>query len=319
MQSPDFFQIPRSVISVPCARKFVCVFANLFLTLFFQTDCQASNLVERPRRDLLPQASITDLSPATRELAEQLEIWTMLVELYDKKNPASFERKVLLRQKIRETLLESHFDAESVQAEAQREATNLSALRQSLSSKRDRSVEVNNGVNFIASGTLNTVGSVLGFSAKTPPFSGNLLQMLSGVVSTGMSTYALKQNNGGKTVGTGHSTVVAELFGRPSDERSSYPESVWRFFHGNSMEEPGKTRIQLLEERWISRHELEPHGSSKEQLKLDFVCGIRFAKKQISIEDLTDEINIIADISAMASLMSHHLRDLLRMIDSDVN
>ena len=38
----------------------------------------------------------------------------------------------------------------------------------------------------------------------------------------------------------------------------------------------------------------------------------------MTIDDLTDQINIISDISAVSSLMAHHLRDLLLMIDSDV-
>jgi hypothetical protein len=279
--------------------------------------CQ-SNLVTRQRRQLLPIVGIGDLSPSNREVAEQLEIWTMLTELYNKRSALSSERKAFLRERIHETILESYFDAVSVQAEAQREQGSLEALRQTLQARRDRNIEVNNATNFIASGTLNTVGSALGFSSTTPPFPGNLNQMLSGVVSTGMSTYALKQGSGGKTRGQGNPTVLAELFGRPTDERTSYPESVWRFFHGKSLDYPDKTRVEMLEERWIMRHHLERHGSRRERLKLDLVSGVAEARKSMTIDDITDEINMLSDISAMASLMTHHLRDLLRMIDSDV-
>jgi hypothetical protein len=278
----------------------------------------ASNLVERPKRDLLPEVKIDDLSADNRELAEQLEIWPMLTELYDKMTTLSKERKVLLRQKIRETILESYLDAASVQAEADREEGILEAQRENLLSKRDRSVELNNATNFIASGTLNTVGSVLGFSSTFAPFPGNLNQMLSGVVAAGMSSYSLKQNNGGKTHGQGRPTVIAELFGRPTDERTSYPESVWRFMHGRSPESPDQTRVQFLEDRWILRHHLERHGARREQLKIDLVSGVEKHKKCMTLDDLNDQITMIGDISAMAGLMSHHLRDLLRMIDSDV-
>jgi hypothetical protein len=177
---------------------------------------------------------------------------------------------------------------------------------------------LNNATNFIASGTLNTIGSVLGFSSTTPPFPGNLNQMLSGVVTTGMSTYALKQNNGGKTRGQGNPTIIAELFGRPTDDRTAYPESVWRFFQGKLPDNSSMTRAQALENAWISRHELERHGSHREILKIDLVCGVGEARNSMTIGDLTDEINMISDVSAVASLMVHHLRDLLRMIDSDV-
>lgn len=277
-----------------------------------------SNLVERPKRDLLIVVNLEDIPASDREMAEQLEIWTMLVELYDKQNPAPRERKTVLRQKIRETILESYFDAASVQSEATRELGVLEALKETLLARRDRNIELNNATNFISSGALNTVGAALGFSGTTPPFPGNFNQMLSGVVNAGMSTYALKQSNGGKTRGEGNSTVIAELFGRPADQRTTYPESVWRFVHGKSPDRPDKTRAELLEERWIMRNHLERHGSRREQVKLDLVSGVAMSKKNMTIDDLSDQISMISDISALVSLMTHHLRDLLRMIDSDV-
>lgn len=277
-----------------------------------------SNLVGRPKRDLLPVVGIEDLPPSDKELAEQLEIWPFFVELYDKQKELSRERKTLLRQKIRETILESYFDAASVQAEADRELGSLEALRETLLARRDRSIELNNASNFIASGTLGTVGAVLGFSSTAAPFPGNLNQMLSGVVNAGMSTYALKQSAGGKTRGEGNPTVIAELFGRPTDDRTTYPESVWRFMHGSSPDHPEKTRVEILEEHWIMRNHLERHGSRREQLKLDLVSGVAGPRKYMTLDDLSDQISMISDISAVALLMTHHLRDLLRMIDSDV-
>lgn len=277
-----------------------------------------SNLVDRPKHSLLAVVSIQSMSADNRELAQQLEIWDLLVELYDRNNPPSLERKLALKEKIRETIFESYLDAESVQAEADREQAILEAVRQTLTGKRDRNVELNNATNFIASGTLNTVGSILGFSNAISPFPGNLNQMLSGVVAAGMSMYALKQANGARTSGQGHPTILAELFGRPFDERTTYPESVWRFFHGSVPNHSSKTRVQLLEDNWIERQHLEKHGARREQLKLDLVCGLSKQKKCMTLDDLNDLIFMVQDVSALAGLMSHHLRDLLSMTDSDV-
>ncbi|HEY9684835.1 MAG TPA: hypothetical protein V6C86_24875 [Oculatellaceae cyanobacterium] len=275
-----------------------------------------SNLVERPKQELFAVKTLTTLTPSTRELADQLEITGLLKEI--REPGCTAERKAILREKILETILESYFDAASVQAEAEREQAKLEAVRQTLIAKRDKNIEYNNATNFITSGTLNTIGSVLGFSNRLPPFPGNLNQMLSGVVSTGLSMYALRQNVGSKTRGQGNSNVLSELFGRPTNEQTAYPESVWRFFHGTSPDFPNKTRAQMLEDRWIGRDELEEHGSKHEQMKIDLMCGVATKKKTMTIDDLNDQINMISDISAMASLMTHHLRDLLRMIDSDV-
>lgn len=276
---------------------------------------KVSNLVERPRRDLFSPMKLETMDATTHEIAEQLEILPLLQELYGNPRPSE-QRKILLRQKIQETILESFFDAQSVAAEAEREQARLALIRETLIAKRDRNVEVNNAGNFIASGALNTVGAALGFSKNANPFSGNLNQMMSGVVSTGMSTYALKQQAGGKTTGQGQPTILAELFGRPTDFRTAYPESVWRFLHGKSLDHPEKSRVELLEERWISRHYLEPHGSALEQAKLNAMCGK--AGGRLTINDLSDEISMVDDVSGMTELMTHHLRDLLRMIDSDI-
>jgi hypothetical protein len=277
-----------------------------------------SNLVERPKRPLFVPLKVEQLAEPTRELAEALDILPLLREVNDPGGRVSPERKAEIRQQILETVLESYFDVASIQGEAEKEKGDLEALRQNLIDKRDRSIEINNAVNFIASGTLNTVGSVLGFAKNALPFPGNFNQMLSGVVSAGMSTYSLKQAGGGKTRGPGSPTVVAELFGRPVDRRTSYPESVWRFLHSYSYDHPDRTRVAQLEDYWIKRKWLEPHGSKNEQAKLDLVCGVESARKAMTIDDLTDQINIISDIAAVSSLMAHHLRDLLLMIDSDV-
>ena len=277
-----------------------------------------SNLVERPKRPLFVALKVEQLAEPTRELAEALDILPLLREVNDPGGSVSPERKAEIRQKILETVLESYFDVASIQGEAEKEKGDLEALRQNLIDKRDRSIEINNAVNFIASGTLNTVGSVLGFAKNALPFPGNFNQMLSGVVSAGMSTYSLKQAAGGKTKAPGSPTVVAELFGRPVDRRTRYPESVWRFLHSYSYDHPDRTRVAQLEDYWIKRKWLEPHGSKNEQAKLDLVCGVESARKAMTIDDLTDQINIISDIAAVSSLMAHHLRDLLLMIDSDV-
>ncbi|MBS2008695.1 MAG: hypothetical protein JST01_16725 [Cyanobacteria bacterium SZAS TMP-1] len=273
--------------------------------------------MDRPRQALFATATLKTMELPTREVAEQLEIMPLLNELYNTETPATPERKSILREKIQETILESYFDAASVQAEADRETIRLGALRESLSSRRDRNVEINNATNFIASGALNTVGSILGFTNRLPPFPGNVNQMLSGVVSATMSTYAIKQSNGGKIHSAATPTMLAEFFGRPVDERTTYPESVWRFLHGKSIDEPDKSRILVMENKWIEKGHLEPHGSKREKQKIDLVCGVG-KTRGMTLDDISDEISMIADIAAVTERLSHHLRDLQRMIDSDV-
>ena len=132
-----------------------------------------------------------------------------------------------------------------------------------------------------------------------------------------MSTYALKQNDGEKISRPERPTILAELFGRPTDFRTRYPESVWRFLHSASIDEPNLTRVQLLEENWIQHKHLDRHGSKREKLKLDLVCGVGMERKVMTLDDLSDQIAMIADVAAASDLMVHHLRDLMRMIDTD--
>ncbi len=297
------------------------IFCSLFLIALLSSSLDAlaqSQLVDRPKRALFHEVNVKELSAETRQLAEELEILPFLEEFYDPSRTTTPGRRLHLKGKILEAILESYFDARSVQAEADREEGMLTSMQEFLEDRRDRSIGYNNATNFIASGTLNTIGSILGFSAKAPPFPGNFNQMMSGVVSTGMSMYTLKQNSGGKARGPGKPTVLAELFGRPTDYDTAYPESVWRFIH---MKAPNATltRIQELEVDWIARGHLEPHGSHRETLKINLVSGVTIsAKAAISIDDLEDQIKMIADVSTLAELMTRHLRDLIRMIDSDI-
>jgi hypothetical protein len=280
--------------------------------------CAQSQLVDRPKRDLFPVVKLHTLSPDTRELAIDLEILPQLEQLSnDKFEGGNFEQRSSVRAKILETVLEAYFDAASVKAEADKEQGQLIALQEMLEAKRDRAVEYNNATNFIASGTLNTIGSILGFSNSLPPFPGNFNQMLSGVVSAGMSTYSLKQQSGSKTKAEGSPTVLAELFGRPTNLDTDYPETVWRFLHSKRSETNGLSRAQVLERNWIKRGHLEPHGSKRERLKLDIVCGVTVNARVLTLDDLADEIAMIGDISTVAEQMTFHLRDILLIIDSD--
>ncbi|MBX3072752.1 hypothetical protein KF707_02535 [Candidatus Obscuribacterales bacterium] len=297
------------------SRFALCLLALLTLTV--QPLRAQSRLAERPHRELFHVVKVHTLSAQTRDLAEKLEILPLLQELY-KKPVASTERRAMLRSKILETVLEAYFDAASVQAEADREQGLLIAIQDMLEQRRDRAIEYNNAINFIASGTLNTIGSILGFTDSISPFPGNFNQMMSGVVSTGMSTYSLKQQSGSKAIREGSPTVLAELFGRPTNSETSFPESVWRFMHSSLHDSSGLTRAQAMERNWIQRGHLEPHNSKREKLKLDIVCGVAVNAKVMTLDDLADQISMIDDVSTVAELMTHHLRDILFSIDSDV-
>lgn len=297
------------------SRLALCVLAMLILTI--QPLYAQSRLVQRPHRELFHVVKVHTLSAQTRDLAEKLEILPLLEELYHKP-VVSNERQAALRAKILETVLEAYFDAASVQAEADREQGLLTAVQDTLEQRRDRAIEYNNATNFIASGTLNTIGSILGFTDDISPFPGNFNQMMSGVVSTGMSTYSLKQQSGSKTIREGNPTVLAELFGRPTNAETTFPESVWRFLHSSLHDSSGLTRAQALERNWIKRGHLEPHNSKREKLKLDIVCGVAVNSKVMTLDDLSDQISMIDDVSTVAELMTHHLRDILFSIDSDV-
>ena len=278
-----------------------------------------SDLATRPKRPLLAVVSMDKLSLATRELANDIEISPLLAELYDSERVLTPERVRDLRVKVRETITECYFDASSVQAEARREQVNLQAKLDAAQAKVNRAVNYNNAFNFLTAGSLNIVGASINFSPTVSPFPVTLMGLLSGAVSTTMSMYALKQVRGGKMHGQNQPNVLSELFGRPNDSKTTYPESVWRFLHEKSPRAATPmTRAQLLEQEWIDKGYLLKHGSRHAQAKLDFVCGVETEKKIATMSDLSDEINMLGDIEALAGLMHHHLRDLLALVDTDV-
>ncbi len=274
-----------------------------------------TDLADRPRRPLL--AAVT-METMNRELANDLEITAMLNELYDKEHVPTPERMRDLRVKIRETITECYMDATSVEAEARREQNNLQAVVALAQAKIDRGVNYNNAINFLTTGSLSVVANSLELSPSTSLVAGNTPSLVAGAVSTVLSMYAMKQNAGPKIAGQNQSNQLAELFGRPVIAKTTYPESVWRFFHENSPRMPGYKRAQVLEKEWIEKGYLEKTGSRKAKQKIDFVCGMATKKKCMTLGDLTDEINMLGDVEALAGLMHHHLRDLLSLVDTDV-
>jgi hypothetical protein len=87
-----------------------------------------SHLVDRPRRPLFAALTLNTMPTGTREVAEILEVLPLLNELYDNDHRPAMERKIILRQKIQETILESYLDAASVLAECDREQVHLETL-----------------------------------------------------------------------------------------------------------------------------------------------------------------------------------------------
>jgi hypothetical protein len=274
-----------------------------------------TDLAERPRRPLLV---VVTKETMNSELAEDLEITDMIRELYDMEHVPSPQRMRDLRVKIRETIIECYMDASSVEAEARREQNNLQAVVALAQAKIDRAVNYNNAINFLTTGTLSVISNSLELAPTTPLVVGNTPALVAGAVSTALSAYAMKQNAGPKIAGQNQSNMLAELFGRPIVAKTTYPESVWRFFHENSPRKPGYKRSQVLEKEWIDNGYLEKTGSRKAKQKLDFVCGMPTSKKCMTLGDLTNEIDMLGDVEALAGLMHHHLRDLLSLIDTDV-
>lgn len=299
---PAFAVAPAS--AAPAVRKPIFTPAPL-------SPSTPTSLVNRPRRPLFGHRTVAKMNPYIREFAEQMGIMPMLQELADKQNPPGAFKAMALQNYIDDVILQTYFDAAAFMGEAEREQTRLESFRSRLVAARDKKVEINNAANFISSGTLNTVGSAISMPSRVDNVTSNINQLISGVVSTGLSSYALKQNHGGKTVGWSKPTVLAELFGRPTDMMTAYPESVWRFFHCSMPECSGMTRVQWLEQFWLDRKHIEPAGSRRLQRKLDIVSGVPSTLKDVTISDISDQIDMIADVEIVTSQMIQQLRNLL--------
>jgi hypothetical protein len=223
---------------------------------------------------------------------------------------------VELKQEILENLMASFLEMRVTIAKIDSEITGYDEVRNYLEDKRDRAVRLNNITNFISTGTLSTIGNAFQIApGEAPEITGAVVNTLSGMVATGISTYSLRLNSGEKHSASVHPNMLAQIFGLTINQEKTYPPSIWRFLNDPSpLNNEKTTRLAELINRWITLKRIQAPNTRNGKSSLPLLCGTIVQKNSISIDVLDDRSAMLSDIKALISLMFQDLMEIIQAV-----
>jgi hypothetical protein len=153
------------------------------------------------------------------------------------------------------------------------------------------------------------------FSSRTQNI-GDGLGIGFGIASTIFALLAVRKQ-AGPTGAVGETpNMLAPLLGSSADAvlSSFYPESVMQYLLSipATGDQTRGTRLEQLKEQWTNAGRLDASDSNRRQQKIAVLTTSMDSKVRISIDDLTDRIAMLTDVSGRVSLMKRDLAVLLR-------
>lgn len=225
--------------------------------------------------------------------------------------------QLLIRQELVESVQAAALDVDSVLAELANERGQLTELRFSLQTRRERTVNHLNAAALLTGSGLSAAVSATQFTAlgSRTQNVGDALGIASGVASTIFAVLAVRKQSGPSgTVGR-TPNMLAQLLGGGAESvlNSSWPRPVLDYL--GSTPAGGQTRgtrLEQLLEQWTTAGRLEAADSAKRQRKITQLTTSMDSNVKITIEDLTDRIAMLTDVGGRVALMKRDLADLLR-------
>jgi len=297
--------------------------------LFLRSALSLCSVVAMPQLAPCQQNGRTDeaLTANSKQLASILGLAAKVSQLRalrtrDSDPPTATMDEVLVRQELLEAIQAAALEVDSVLAELTNERGQLADLRASLQSRRDRTVNRLNAAALMTGSGLGAAVSATQFttlSSRTQNV-GDSLGIGSGIASTIFALLAVRKQAGPSgTVGE-TPNMLAPLLGSQVEAvlSSYYPDSVMQYLR--SIPETGDpkrgTRLEQLMEQWTNAGRLDPSDSVKRQQKIAVLSTSMDSKVKISIDDLTDRIAMLTDVSGRVLLMKRDLAVLLRACSS---
>ena len=216
-----------------------------------------------------------------------------------------------LRQDVLETVIWASFNVDAVLAEIDNERAQLMEMRAGLQNRRDHAVNLLNVANLVTGTGIGIAVNALQFSDSTQNV-GNALGVGSGIASTVLSIVGIHKQRGPIT-GIGRTpNMLAPLFGKEPVLSTYYPPSVFEYLQSVPPAAPEQgARLDQLKTAWIQEGRTLPVGAPKSEGKLTVLTTSQNPKLKISIDDLTDRIAMLTDVSGRVSLMKRDLGELM--------
>jgi len=260
--------------------------------------------------------STLSLSPEAAQVADQIEVTSLLEKLTSVRGASTTLETLVLRQEITERVLAASLDVDSVNAVIDTEVEQIRAIRSNLQSQRDKAQNIINVASLVTGGALGVVNTALQFNSKTANL-GNGIGVAGGTVSVVLSVIGIRQQGGRRTLGDSP-RMLARFFGlEPSASeaiQSAYPEAVWAYLNSVTPSQPTKgTRKEQLIAKWRSEGRVA-QSPSKNKNNVEALGANISQSRKLSISDLDDRVAMLQDVRARVSLMKRELSEILRSL-----
>ena len=224
--------------------------------------------------------------------------------------------ELTLREHLLESVQTASLDLDGVMGTIANERGQLGNLQTSLKASRDKTVAKLTASSLITGSGVGAAVSATQFitvGSRTNNV-GDGIGIGSGAASTLLAYLAIKKQHGPEGTVQDVPNMLAPLFNRPPVLNTSYPPIVLQYL-GSAP--PGKaaergTRLEQLKAEWGASGRLDSSGTEKEQKKITVLTASAEKDVKISIDDLTDRIAMLGDVSGRISLMKRDLALLMR-------
>jgi hypothetical protein len=220
-----------------------------------------------------------------------------------------------MRQDILETVVTASFEIDGVLAELSNENAHLSELSAVLQARRDRSVNLINAANLITGTGLGIAVNAMQFSSSTANV-GNGLGVGSGIGSTVLSIIGIRLQRGPQRSIGRIPNMLAPLFARQAALNSYYPQEVLDYLRSVAPGQgpDGGSRLDQLMAEWRTAGRLGPPGAAKTDQQITRLTSSLDNKTKLSIDDLSDRMAMLGDVTGRVALMKRDLSDLMRSL-----
>ncbi len=231
---------------------------------------------------------------------------------------AATVEELSMRQDILETVVATSFEVDGVLAELNNERANLSELSTVLQARRDRAVNLTNIAGLITGTGLGVAVNAMQFSSSTANV-GNSLGVGSGIGSTVLSIIGIRQQRGPQRSVGRIPNMLAPLFARQPALNSYYPQEVLEYLRSVP---PGEgidsgSRLDQLMAEWRQVGRLGLPGSAETDQKITRLTSSLDDKTKLSIDDLSDRMAMLADVSGRVALMKRDLAVLMLSVRAE--
>jgi hypothetical protein len=156
------------------------------------------------------------------------------------------------------------------------------------------------------------------FSSSTANV-GNGLGVSSGVGSTVLSIIGIRRQRGPQRSVGRIPNMLAPLFARQAALNSYYPQEVLDYLHSVP---PGEgqhsgSRLDQLMAEWRQAGQLGPPGSAEADQKITRLTSSLDDKTKLSLDDLSDRVGMLADVTGRVALMKRDLAELMLSIRAE--